>query len=265
MRVSIRIQPLKQDSSSHYRDQRPLSARREVHRSRSRRSKVEERVVKKRSKEREPPSRQCSPIYRSTPTSMDRNTGNMSKYVYFSQAQPHSDYRRLRNEEERILFPSRSLNYINVEVDCTPSISSSSTSSLTSNFDVSNFSTVKGETFNDLYQQPIENERVIRVKPKLPRVVVEMKHPQGRRRRRHSSQPKLHVAEKQYPKPKLRSSSRPRLERKRASSSSSEENIIRVVHEIHERPNFRDIKKRVWKKPVIRNKKRVLQSWNLSK
>nr|CDS30459.1 hypothetical protein HmN_000931000 [Hymenolepis microstoma] len=265
MRVSISIQPGEQDSISHYSDQRSSSARHEVRRSRSRRLKGEKRVLKIQPKECEPPARQFFPIYQSTPSSVDRKFGRTrSKCIYSSQAHSPSNSRKLRKEEERILYPSRSLKNINVEVACSRSISSSSTSSVASNFDVSGFRIVKGENCNALFQQPIENGRVIRARPMVPRVVVELKHPQRGRRRRHRSQPKPKVAEKKYHKSKLQSSSRPRLERKQTSSSSSEDKFFRVDNEICESPDFRNMKKRVFKRPVVRNMKDVLQPWDFS-
>ncbi|KAM3177528.1 hypothetical protein ACTXT7_004400 [Hymenolepis weldensis] len=251
MRVSITIQPCEQDSFSHHGDfhshQRPSPARCEEHRSRPRRPKSEERVVEIRSKECEPTASHYIPSYQPSPLLMRRQNRkkNPNKYIRSSQERSHSDFRK-QHEREKILYPSRSSNFINVEAVCTSSSLSSSSSdtfSITSDVDTPNFRIIKREPCITLHHQPIETERVTKARPVSPRVVVELRelkeHSHGGRRRRQDQQPKPIVMKKQYPKPKLPSSSRARLEQKRTSSSSSEEPVFYVVHKVNERPDIR--------------------------
>ncbi|VDL33752.1 unnamed protein product [Hymenolepis diminuta] len=261
MRVSIKIQPCEQDSFSHHRDlhshQRPSSTRQEGRRSRPRRSKSEERVVEIQPKEFEPPASHYIPGYQLSPSPTRRQIQKKSpgKYIHSSQARSHSDCRKQQRGGKKILYPSRPSNFINFEAICTPSSlssSSSNTFSITSNVDPPNFRVIKREPCITLHHQSIETERVMRAKPMSPRVVIEFREPKelphGRRSRRHDQQPKPIMYEKQYPKPKLPSSSRAGFERKQTSSSSSDEPVFYVVHKVDERPDIRKMEKQCAKK-----------------
>lgn len=276
MRVQISIQPCDKDLSLHHREarsyHRPVSARPERHISKHRRSKSEERIVDLRPTECESPVRQYRPLYRPSPSPVRMQARHRTpvKYVYSTRGRSPSDSAVQVNETERILYPSSTKNCVNIaasscsltSVSASSSSSSSShTSSISSDVEASSIRIVKKGTPTILHHIPVETERVVRSRPVSPALVVQMSEPKEyiHRIRKHPShyhhyhrhhyhQPRPVVIKEPYHRVTMPSTSGGRLERRRLRSSSSEENVFYVVHEVEERPGYRKVKKRHKKK-----------------